>query len=136
MNRQEAFDTAAKHLLTTRKPSGNANAYGGFACTYSGSGCALRPFIPKDADIDLWDEIGSLSDFPKNEIEGAELPDFIKDDMDFFESLQLVHDNAAVDTQGDPIAWLEEWKSKMFGLAEEYDLNTEVLLEQDPVSHS
>jgi len=45
MTRQEAFDKAARHLLSTGKKSADS-----ISCTYSGSGCAIRPFIPDGED--------------------------------------------------------------------------------------
>lgn len=120
--RQEAFNLAAKHLLTTRAPS-FSGAY--FSFVYSGTGCALRPFIPEGADPKHWDNMGAIGAFPRQEI-----PNFISNDLKFYERLQVAHDSSAIGAKGDPAKWLVFWKDKMRAVAEAYELDASILDEE------
>jgi len=115
MTRQEAFDKAARHLLSTGKKSADS-----ISCTYSGSGCAIRPFIPDGEDPKKWDGHGSIMDIII--FNSKRVPNFIKADMDFFQDLQSTHDNC-----NDGRDFLPKFIDRMRYLATEYDLNTEVL---------
>lgn len=121
MERQEAFNKAAQHLLSTGVPSGIAKGHY-FSCQYGGSGCALRPFIPKDADIEKWDSIGSIGEMPREL-----LPDFISADLNFYEDLQSAHDDTAQVTLNTDTEWLPSWKEEMRKLAKVYNLDASII---------
>ena len=126
--RQQAFDLAAKHLMTTRKQS-KIEAVG---CVYSGSGCALRPFAPNDPDeLAEWDKTGSVCDFPSNM-----LPSYINDDIEFYDRLQAAHDRPVYvnDMNAEEVdeLWFEQWKESMQRVAENFNLDASVL-NKEPV---
>lgn len=118
MTRQEAFDLSAAHLLKTREPSGTRSPRTGmFACTYSGSGCALAPFATPEERL-KWDEEGAIDDLPRDW-----LPDFIAEDIYFYADLQAAHDNPA--TRGAP--WFPTWLENMREIAAIYNLDPAIL---------
>ena len=120
--RQAAFDRAAAHLISTGRPSGDLKEDGYFDCLYSGSGCALRPFIPEDQDPRAWDTQGGIMD-----IEADLLPLEIAADIEFFSDLQGAHDDSAVDAKGDVKRWRTMWIDCMVNLAAHYGLNDEAV---------
>lgn len=82
MTAQEIFDISCAHLLRAGRPS-----IGETGCVYSGTGCALAPFIPAGENVQAWDEAGAIDDLP---------PDWLTPDMHEHFSLmcdlQTAHD--------------------------------------------
>ena len=120
--RQAAFDKAAAHLLSTGKPSGDLKEDGSFNCLYSGSGCALRPFIPEGQSPRAWDAQGGIKDLEEDLV-----PPEIAEDIEFFADLQDAHDGPAVDAKGDVKRWRPMWIDCMVNLAAQYGLNDEAV---------
>lgn len=92
MNKQEIFDTVARHIFTQGVPGGEKNAEGFFSCRYRGTGgtsCAVGCLIPDEA-YRSWME--------GNDVEGlieqhyGRLPGWMFDHRDLLSRLQLVHD--------------------------------------------
>lgn len=135
MTRQEAFNATARHLLTTRSPSGYMVG-DHFLCVYSGSGCALRPFIPDTPTALDWDCIGAIADMRAMNDTPATVPDFISEDWDFFESLQDAHDKPAMKVNGDAAKWLPKWKDAMRAVAQKYRLDPSILDESETETHA
>lgn len=120
MTRQEAFDRAARHLLAQGKPSGKPCGYGAFKCLYSGSGCALRPFLTEEQAEKFDRDYGEVERIPLKL-----LPDDIAEDVKFFSLLQDAHDKPAM-RDSDPAAWLPAWRDRMLGLAKRFNLSSAV----------
>jgi hypothetical protein len=123
--RQQAFDMSAKHLLSTGKPSVLETGYNG--CCYSGSGCAMRPFLGNDPEeLAKLDKQGGLYS-----VNLTLLPEYVVQDIEFYSLIQNCHDHAAVSyaaLPNDIDEWAVGWKEAMFKLADRYNLNTEVFV--------
>ena len=121
MTRQEAFDTAARHLLNTGKPSYQVTESGAPICSYLESGCALRPFIPEGLEVE-WEEHGGIEEVPEKL-----RPEYINEDIYFFQELQIAHDGPVnVGARN----WESEWLIKMRQLATRYRLDDSILDQQ------
>ena len=121
MTRQEAFDTTARHLLTTGEPSYCQDEYGLTTCSYLGSGCALRPFIPEGIEEE-WEAYGSVHMVPEKL-----RPEYINEDIYFFRELQRAHDGPV---NAGARNWESEWLIKMRQLATRYRLDDSILDQQ------
>lgn len=126
---QEAFDTAALHVLSTGRPS-----IGESGCVYSGIGCAMRPFIPQDEDSLRWmDQQGELQEILDDEEWDKYLPQFVVDDLEFFIELQTAHDAYAIEmNRGHKSVefWLSQWKTAMQSIAARYSLDASLITDQ------
>lgn len=120
LTKQQAFDMAANHLLTTGVKSiqhiDTVSVYANDMCSYAGSGCAASVFIKPDKRA-LADNTGdwqSLED--KNRVPHAiGLNDFIYD-------LQAAHDD-----QSAGAGFMDSWEREMRSIADAAGLSTAVL---------
>jgi hypothetical protein len=127
--RQQAFDMAAKHLISTGKPSVDEGRFQG--CIYSGSGCAMRPFLGNDLKrLKELDNQGGLDSVNKDL-----LPKYVVSDFEFYTAIQLCHDTPVICFKNDDDdanalnqQWRVEWRQEMFKVANKYGLNTHVFL--------
>lgn len=117
LTKQQMFDMAAKHIITTRQQSVDEDCQ----CCYSGSGCAasvfLKPECREKADnlsAPGWIRLADRGYVPVHE-------------KTFIGELQLCHDSA---TNGE--AFFYNWIRRMHELAKSYGLGTAVL---DEVLH-
>lgn len=127
MNMQEAFDRAAKGVITQGEPSIDNR---GGSCRYIYEKvdkvlhCGVGHLLPDDITCRTWDlEVGSVrvaGTKRRTEAGLAELP------MDFLISLQRAHDTASEAVIYDE-DFVVAFKAKMRGVAKAYKLNPEVL---------
>lgn len=127
MDLQEAFNISAAHLLKTRKPSYKVIDSGAdIICLYSGSGCAIAPFIPNPTKIaELWE--GRTVSSMNRKV----LPPFIRRNIGFFVRLQDAHDSSVeyCHKTDNMESWLEMWKEKMREIAKSFKLDDSILNE-------
>ena len=112
LTKQQMFNMAAKHLLSTRAKS----FYNG-SCTYSGLGCAASVFLKEETREKL-DFEGSWSDLVHAKFAS-------KHNETFVNVLQVAHDGAAWLDDG----FLEDWKERMKTVAQNYNLDASILEE-------
>lgn len=105
MTDQEIFDTAARHILSTGKPSLDPTG----RCLYGGSGCAMRPFLKGES-------------FPR--IEGKDIrmvaeqhPEYLtfkpsSTQISLMRGIQRAHDDL-----GDDPGFIRLWKGRMIEIA-------------------
>lgn len=115
MNAQEIFDRSCAHLLKAGKPS----LFEG-KCVYSGTGCALAPFIPA-SERAKWDECGELAGQPDFRI-----PGMFAIHNQLLADLQTAHDSPGVWLSRDEVTSitaakmsLAEWRSAWLRAATE-----------------
>lgn len=112
MTKQELFDMSARHILTTRQASRNADG----ACIYGGSGCGAAPFLREEVHADAdkyttsWGQLRYKEVVPEHECE-------------FVSSLQRAHDQAACWTD----SFVNRWKESMVRVAAAHKLSTDVI---------
>ena len=124
MNRQQAFDIAAKHLLAQGKKSylDPVTPFGYPPCAYRGEGglkCAIGALIPDDQYSYKMENM-SVSILLQQDY----YPPILKSGdltKDFLQGLQGVHDDAHGD--GD----VEEFRRNLLSFAEQWDLKTDVV---------
>lgn len=120
MTHQEAFDVAARHLLTQKRhaTAGPVSAYGvpdRTECCYrmaDGLMCAVGVLIPED-EYD-----SGFEGCPAEDI-AARVPALSGVSVELLEALQEVHDNNAV----------KLWKGRLQRVAEKWGLDDAVLAE-------
>jgi hypothetical protein len=130
MNIQQAFNDAVRFVVKQGAPG--RNEYG---CVYfdkeSGNRCAIGALLPEelctviadDGGIEaVWDQIAGRLEDQYGQMERDE--EFYEA---FFEKLQGAHDNGA--TFGE---FVKEFLRRAVWLAEEYNLNQEVIAECNP----
>lgn len=118
LTKQQAFDMAASHLLTTGVKSmqdmDSEDANG--LCSYAGSGCAASVFI-KPAKRTQADKVGNWFILQRNNLlpQAQELHDFIY-------ALQDAHDSQCAGA-----GFMDSWEREMRTLATREGLSTAVL---------
>lgn len=124
MNNQEIFDTAATHLIKQGEPGVNRHG----DCMYRGEGgtmCAVGVLIP-DEKYKVIIEAMPLMDV----VQGGYIPN-IEDNRAgaLLRDLQGAHDDDLLDYDGDGCvaANFDAWGNTMRDIANEYNLNTNVL---------
>lgn len=128
MNKQEIFDTVAKHLFSQgqRAMMNNNHGLDGEYCAYRGENgmkCAVGVLIPDDMydpDMDKFGGDGTSIDCILHKYPDK-VPEWFHENSVFLESLQDIHDSAS--------NWVctEEMKHRLSELAEELNLNNSVL---------
>lgn len=121
MNKQEIFDTVARHIFTQGVPGGHTDLQNNFACQYRGTGgtsCAVGCLIPDDV---------YRSEMEGNDVEYlldkyySTLPSWMQESGGLLAKLQNVHD------------FLPAWRSagamriKLHRVAMDYNLDTSLL---------
>ena len=117
MNTQEAFTTAARHLLTQKERSLLSGAWIYVRCAYrgdSGKKCAIGCLIP-DTLYDFNMEGTAIGDLLLDRNAVSELLDHV--DRSLLVKLQRLHD--------DPTK-TPNWKTELVNLAKEFDLKWEL----------
>ena len=112
LSQQQMFDMSAKHILATREKS-----YNGMTrfCTYSGIGCGASVFLNEGAKTSA-DVRGAWCDLVTAKLVSPHNSNFVN-------FLQEAHDSASVDN------FMNEWKTAMFVLGNEYGLDVSILNE-------
>lgn len=118
--KQETFDTVAKGLLAQGGPSASFGRCRYRAVMADGSvrKCAVGFLI---SDKDYYPEM-------EKNLDGA-APEFIEEghNIDLVLDLQRAHDKAYSYSNRSEKEWLYQWRTIMFNLASNYDLDTDVL---------
>ena len=115
LTKQQMFDMAAKHILTTKKKSVSEHG----ACLYSGSGCAASVFIKPEFrktadDLDSLDGTG-WSHLVCENLVPDHLPKFVVD-------LQVAHDCSDSGPN-----FLTDYVQRMCVVAARYKLDSSIL---------
>ena len=123
MTRQEYFDRAARGIIAQGHPAFGKLASGSASCLYlapDGSRCAVGfhlEDLPKET-LSYFNRAGGVGDIPEED-----LPEFIAEDLSFFEALQTAHDSAQRSSED----FLDNVRARMRLVASEYALSTEAL---------
>ena len=115
LTKQQMFDMAAKHILTTKKKSVSEHG----TCLYSGSGCAasvfIKPEFRKTADDFDYDSGTGWATLAGEGLAPDHLTRFVVD-------LQVAHDGP-----NDGPNFLYEYVSRMSVIAEQNGLDSSIL---------
>ena len=125
---QQIFDMSAKHILSTGKPSMVNNT-----CVYSGSGCGASIFL-KEESRPVMDNIMNDDNNSSGWVTLTAHQHVSPHQSGLVMDLQNAHDNAAqyVSPRQSGLvmdldeAFMTHWKRRMFSIANQYGLNTDV----------
>lgn len=116
MNKQEIFDTVARHIFKQGVPGGHINEAGFFSCQYRGAGgtsCAVGCLIPDTAYIPNMegnDAVGLI------ERHYTSLPSWMFDHRELLCRLQQVHDYLPAWRTGRKMHGMLYEVARMYGL--------------------